>query len=419
MLDEGRKILIHMFEAAIHAARPDVVLPRALPPRPTQGRVVVVAAGKAAASMAAAVEAAWGPCEGIALTRYGHAVPTRTIQVVEAAHPIPDAAGQLAARNILSVAESLIKGDTLVFLLSGGASALLSMGLGAITPSEKASITRALLASGATISEMNTVRRHISAMKGGRLAAAAFPARCLTYAISDVPGDLAEVIGSGPTVPDPTTQLDAKNVLRRYGIDTPSSVKTVLDNPSHETLKPNDPRLARSNFQLVATPQLMLSAAKAVAPLPCHLLGDAIEGEAREVGRVFGGLAKAVVEGKSVFTAPCILLSGGETTVTLHEKASGRGGRNVEFLMGLAQEIAGVEGISAVAGDTDGIDGAADVAGAYVDWTTSMRAREAGYPLVSAMAAYDGHGLFEVLSDQVVTGPTHTNVNDFRAILIR
>ncbi|MCD2178592.1 glycerate kinase type-2 family protein [Rhizobium sp. C1] len=423
---DPKTLLSGMFEAAIDAARPALVLPPVLPPRPASGRVVVIAAGKAAAAMAAAVETAWGGCEGLALTRYGHAVPTQTIEVVEAAHPVPDAAGQGAAQRILALAESLGAGDTLVFLISGGASALLSAPLAAITLAEKAALTRALLASGATIGEMNSVRRHLSAAKGGRLAAAAYPARCLTYAISDVPGDRPEVIGSGPTVADPTTQADALAVLKKYRIEAPPSIAAVLSDPAFETPKPGDPRFAGNCYELIATPQSMLSAAKAVAPLPCHLLGDAIEGEAREVGRVFAGLARAVREGKSAFTAPCILLSGGETTVTLPQRAveqamepaTGKGGRNVEFLMGFASEIAGLKGVSALAGDTDGIDGAAPVAGAYVDGTTADRARASGYTLSAAMAAYDGHGLFERLGDQIVTGPTHTNVNDFRAILI-
>lgn len=422
-MTDTKALLRSMFETAINAARPGIVLPPALPPRPPTGRVVVIAVGKAAAAMAAAVEMVWGPCEGLALTRYGHGVPTQSIEVVEAAHPVPDKAGQDAARRILALAESLGAGDTLLFLISGGASALLSAPLSTITLDEKAALTHALLASGATITEMNSVRRHLSSVKGGRLAAAAHPARCLSFAISDVPGDRPEVIGSGPSVPDPTTQADARAVLAKYDIPAPPSITSVLADPFFETPKHDDPRLAHGQFKLIATPQMMLAAAQAAAPLPCHLLGDAIEGEAREVGRAFGGLARAVKEGKSAFMAPCILLSGGETTVTLPPRADGktvgRGGRNVEFLMGLAGEIAGVEGIFALAGDTDGIDGAADVAGAYADWTTLERARTAGYPLGAAMAAYDGHGLFERLDDRIVTGPTHTNVNDFRAILIQ
>ncbi|MBD8890039.1 glycerate kinase type-2 family protein [Roseibium litorale] len=417
--DTGKSLLCNLFDVAVTSAKPDAVLANFLPEKPATGRVAVVAAGKAAAAMAAALEEVWGACEGLALTRYGHAVPTKSIEVIEAAHPVPDEAGRIAAGRILDLASSLTEGDTLVTLISGGASALLSRGAGVISLEEKAELTRALLASGAGIGEMNTVRRHISAIKGGRLAAAAYPARCLTFAISDVPGDQPEIIGSGPTVADPTTQAQAKAILAKYRIGVPASIQSVLEDPAFESPKPGDESLSRTGFHMIATPQMALEAAKAAAPLPCHLLGDAIEGEAREVGRAFAGLARAVKEGKSAFTAPCLLLSGGETTVTLPRGASGRGGRNVEWLMGFAEGIAGIGGISAVAGDTDGVDGAAEVAGAYADSTTADRARAAGYNLDEAMAAYDGHGFFEKLGDQIITGPTNTNVNDFRAILIR
>ncbi|WP_236021298.1 glycerate kinase [Sedimentimonas flavescens] len=416
---DDRALLRTLFDTAIEAARPASVLPRVLPPKPESGRVAVVAVGKAAAAMAGALENAWGPCEGIALTRYGHILPTRQIEVIEAAHPVPDQAGGDAAARILALASSLGDGDTLVVLISGGASALLSMGLDGINLEDKAALTRALLTSGATIAEMNTVRRHISALKGGRLAAAAYPARCLSFAISDVPGDRPEMIGSGPTVADPTTQADARAVLENYGIRPASSIAAILTDPSMETPKPGSEALSRSEFHLIATPQMALEAATAVAMLPCYLLGDAIEGEARVAGRVFAGLALAVKSGKSSLRAPCVLLSGGETTVTLPDRASGRGGRNVEFLMGFAEAISDVDGIAALAGDTDGIDGAAEVAGAFVDGTTVARAEALGYTLSAAMRAYDGHGLFALLGDQVVTGPTHTNVNDFRAIIVR
>lgn len=419
MPQTDKDLLRHLFDVAVAAAKPDAVLAGYLPPRPTTGRVKVAAVGKAAAAMAAALEQAWGPCEGIALTRYGHAVPTQTIEVIEAAHPVPDAAGAAGAARILDMARDLDEGDTFVVLMSGGASALLSMGLPGITPEVKADVTRALLASGATISEMNTVRRHISAIKGGRLAAAAYPAHCLTFAISDVPGDLPEIIGSGPTVADPTTQAQAAAVLAAYGVDVPPPVAAILTDPTYESPKPSDPALSRTSYQLIATPQMALEAAVAAAPLPCHLMGDAIEGEAREVGQAFAGLALAVAEGKSAFTAPCILLSGGETTVTLPQGATGRGGRNVDFLMGFVRGLGAQPGITVLAGDTDGVDGAAEVAGAVADGSTPARARAAGYPLDTAMAAYDGHGFFAALGDQVIPGPTNTNVNDFRAILIR
>ena len=416
---EDRAILRALFDRAVEAAMPGPALAAALPPRPATGRVAVASIGKAAAAMAAALEDAWGPCEGIALTRYGHAAPTRGIEVIEAAHPVPDAAGAAAAARILALAEGLGEGDTLVCLISGGASALLSAPRAPVRAEDKIALTRALLAFGATISEMNAVRRHLSAVKGGWLAAAAYPARCLTFAISDVPGDAPETIGSGPTAPDPTTLAEARAALARRGVTPPPAIAAALSDPDFETPFPGDPRLSRAEFHLIAAPQASLLAAAAAAPLPCHLLGDAIEGEAREAGLVFAGIARAVREGRSAFAAPCILLSGGETTVTLPPAATGRGGRNVEFLMGFARGIEGIPGIAALACDTDGIDGAAEVAGALADGGTAARARAGGLTLDQAMEARDGHGLFAALGDQVVTGPTQTNVNDFRAILIR
>ena len=419
MAESDRALLRRLFDVALAAARPADLLPRCLPPRPQSGRVAVVAAGKAAASMAQALEAAWGPCDGIALTRYGHGLPLVGMELVEAAHPVPDAAGAEAAARILALAESLGEGDTLVLLLSGGASSLMSFGLPGVTLEAKAALTRQLLASGASIHEMNTLRRHLSALKGGRLAAAAFPARCLSFAISDVPGDAPETIGSGPAVPDPTTQAQALAVLRRYGIAPEPGIAAVLTNPRLETPKPGDLRLCRAAQRLIASPQMMLEAVRDAAPLPCHLLGDAIEGEAREAGRVMAGMARAVAAGRSGLAPPCLLVSGGETTVTLPGSAEGRGGRNVEFLMGFAEAVAGLAGITALACDTDGIDGAADVAGAIASGDTAERGRDAGYPLAEAMRRRDGHGFFAALGDQIVTGPTLTNVNDFRAILIR
>ncbi|MEI4470107.1 glycerate kinase type-2 family protein [Frigidibacter sp. MR17.24] len=421
-----RALLRALFDAAVAAAQPARALPPALPPRPDTGRVVVVGAGKAAAAMAAALEQAWGPCEGLVVTRYGQSVPCDGIRVPcdgirvrEAAHPVPDAAGTAAAAEMLALAQGLGAGDTMVALISGGASSLLSLPVPGVTAAEKAALTQALLASGAPIEAMNCVRRHVSAIKGGRLAAAAHPARVVTLLISDVPGDDPAAIGSGPTVGDPTTLAEARAILARHGIDPPPGIAAALADPANETPPPGAPRLAATETRIVASPQRSLLAAAAVATVPCHLLGDAIEGEAREVGRAFGGLARAAACGHSGFAAPCILLSGGETTVTLRPGAEGRGGRNVEFLMGLAEAIGGIEGITALAADTDGVDGAAEVAGAFVDGGTAARARAAGLPLPEAMRAHDGHGLFKRLGDQLVTGPTGTNVNDFRAILIR
>ncbi|MGB0659755.1 MAG: glycerate kinase type-2 family protein [Mangrovicoccus sp.] len=419
MPETDPQILRQLFDVAVKSALPRNVLPQVLPPKPSTGRLAVVAIGKAAAAMAAALEDHWGPADGIALTRYGHVVPVSGMEVIEAAHPVPDEAGQAAAQRILDLAQTLGEGDQLVVLLSGGASSLMTLGLGQISLAEKVALTKELLASGADITEMNTVRRHLSAIKGGRLAKAAWPARCVTYAISDVPGDIPTAIGSGPTVGDPTTQAQAREVLARYGITPTQEIARVLNDPINESPFEDDPHLCRAEYHLIASPQMMLEAVQAAAPLPCHMLGDAIEGEARQLGRAMAGMAKAIAEGKSSFKAPCLLISGGETTVTLPKGCSGRGGRNVEFLMGFAAGIAGCAQISALACDTDGVDGAAEVAGAVVDGCSAEKAEVSGYPLGKAMSNYDGHGLFERLGDQVITGPTHTNVNDFRAILVR
>ncbi|WP_316015960.1 glycerate kinase [Roseobacter sp. HKCCA0434] len=400
-----------MFDAAVAAAQPGEVVARHLPARPS-GRVVVVGAGKASAAMAAAVEAAWGPCEGLVVTRYGHAVPCRGVEIVEAAHPVPDAAGEDAARRMLALAEGLGADDLMLAVISGGGSSLLALGAPGVSLADKQALNRALLASGASIDEMNCVRRHVSAVKGGRLAAAAHPARVVSLVISDVPGDDPGDIASGPTVGDAGTLAEARSIVTRYEMDLPDSVRAALDDPANETPAPDDPRLARAEVRMVATPLASLRAAAAVAGLPCLILGDAIEGEARQVGRAMAGIATSVRAHGLPIAAPCILLSGGETTVTLPAGATGRGGRNVEFAMGLMEALDGARGIHAIACDTDGVDGAAEVAGALIGPDTPR----AG--LAEAMANYDGHGFFAAAGAQVVTGPTLTNVNDFRAILI-
>jgi hydroxypyruvate reductase len=416
---EPRHLLRALFDAAVAAAQPALCVPANLPPKP-KGRLIVIGAGKASAAMAKAVEDHWdGALGGLVVTRYGYAVPCRRIEIAEAAHPVPDAAGLKAAERILKLAPSAGPDDTVLCLISGGGSALLPLPLDGIRLEDKQQVNRALLASGATITEMNTVRRHLSAIKGGRLAAAAYPARILTLLISDVPSDNPADIASGPTVGDPTTCADALAIIDRYGIDLPAHVRAVLDRSDAESIKPGDPRLAHAETRIIAAPQMALEAAAEVARgegLPVHILGDAIEGEARDVGKVMAGLATQVAGRYQPFTPPCVLLSGGETTVTVRGK--GRGGRNVEFLLSLAIALGGRPGVWALAGDTDGVDGLEEIAGAVVTPTTLARARKAGINPRDALANNDGHGFFGALGDAVVTGPTLTNVNDFRAILI-
>jgi glycerate 2-kinase len=408
-----------MFDAAIASAQPAVCIPPHLP-APPHGRLIVVGAGKASAAMAKAVEDNWpGPLSGLVVTRYGYAVPCNRIEIVEAAHPVPDAAGMRAAQRILDLVGNLNKDDLVLCLISGGGSALLPLPLPGLTLDMKQTISRALLASGATISEMNCVRRHLSAIKGGRLGAACFPAQVLTLLISDVPGDRPTDIASGPTVPDPTTSADALDIFRRYGIEPPREVLELLKSGGGESIKPGDSRLARATVRIIATPQMALEAAAGVARaagLPAHILGDAIEGEARDVGKVFAGVALQVAARNQPFNAPCVLLSGGETTVTVLGR--GRGGRNVEFLLSLAIALEGHERVHALAGDTDGVDGQEEIAGAYMGPDSLERARALGLNPRDSLEDNDAHQFFGTLGDSVITGPTLTNVNDFRAVLI-
>jgi hydroxypyruvate reductase len=419
MAETQKQFLRRLFDAAIASAQPALCVPPHLPPAP-RGRVLVLGAGKASAAMAKAVEDAWaGPLDGLVVTRYGHAVPCRRIEIVEAAHPVPDAAGMRAARRMLALTHGLTKDDLVLCLMSGGASALLPLPLDGLSLDDKQAVTLALLASGAAIGEINCVRRHLSGIKGGRLAAACHPAQVVTLTISDVPGDSPVDIGSGPTCGDPTSCADALAILRRYRIEVPQAVRDVLESGRGETVKPDDPRLAGSATRLIATPGKALEAAAALAAASgweAHILGDAIEGEAREVGRVFAGIARAVARRHQPFRPPCVLLSGGETTVTV--KGAGSGGRNVEFLLALGLALAGEAGIHALAGDTDGVDGMAEVAGAYLAPDSLARAWDRGIRPRDSLDANDGHGFFAALGDQIVTGPTLTNVNDFRAILI-
>jgi hydroxypyruvate reductase len=408
-----------LFDAAVASAQPALCIPPHLPPAP-RGRTIVIGAGKASAAMARAVEDHWaGPLSGLVVTRYGYEVPCARIEIAAAAHPVPDAAGLAAATRLLDLVRGLQPEDLVLCLISGGGSALLPVPLPGLTLAHKQAVNRALLQSGATIGEMNCVRRHLSAIKGGRLAAACHPARVVTLLISDVPGDFPADIASGPTVGDPTTCEDALAILARYRIEVPPEVLDVLHSGRGESIKPGDPRLANSELRMIATPQMALEAAAALARdagIGAHILGDSIEGEARDVGKVLAAIAQQVRRHGQPFAAPCVLLSGGETTVTV--TGQGRGGRNVEFLLSLGIALQGLAGVHALAGDTDGVDGAEEIAGAYLGPDSLERAWALGRKPRDALANNDAHSFFEALGDSVITGPTLTNVNDFRAILV-
>ncbi len=421
MKQQAASVMREMFEAAIASAQPQLCVPPHMPsPGEVKGRLVVIGAGKASAAMARAVEDHWtGPLSGLVVTRYGYKVPCECIEIVEAAHPVPDQAGLDAAQRLLQVVQGLSADDVVLCLISGGGSSLLPLPLPGISLQDKQQVNRALLASGATISEMNTVRRHLSAIKGGRLAAACHPARVINLLLSDVPGDRPLDIASGPTVADPSTCEDALAIVRRYGIELPAHVLQVLSSGAGESVKPTDPRLARVDTRMVAAPQQALQAAAAVAlrhGYTPYVLGDAIEGEARDVGKVLGAMALQVAERGEPFARPCALLSGGETTVTL--RGQGRGGRNVECLLSLALATQGHPRIHALMGDTDGVDGIEEIAGALMGPHTLQEAFAKGLSPRASLDANDGHGFFQTLGDSVITGPTLTNVNDFRVILI-
>lgn len=423
MTDEAaRAALRRLFDAAVASADPRTVLARHLPETPT-GRVLVLGAGKSAAVMAAAVEAAWPdvPLSGLVVTRYGHGYPTTRIEVAEASHPVPDEAGAKAAQRMLDLASAAGPGDLVLFLVSGGGSSLTTLPAPGLTLADLIAVNKALLASGATIHEMNCIRRHLSAFSGGRLAAAAHPARVVTLAISDVPGDDPTVIASGPTVPDPSTFEQARALVAHYRMALPPAVTGHLDRAAEESPKPGDPRLGTPDYRFIATPRMALEAAADAARgmgLTPLILGDALEGEAREVGTVLAGIALSARTHGHPLPAPCVLLSGGETTVTIRAERPGRGGRNGECLLGCALALAGVPGIWALMGDTDGIDGSEDNAGAVCTPDTLARARAAGLDPRARLAGHDSHAVFSALDDLVTTGPTLTNVNDFRALLI-
>jgi hydroxypyruvate reductase len=430
--NEPRAFLEHLYRAAVRRALP---LHNTAPflPRPPKGRTLVLGAGKAGGAMAQAVEALWpadAPISGLVVTRYQHTPPRpaglpQRIEVVEAAHPVPDAAGLEAAGRILALAHGLTADDLVLCLISGGGSALLTLPAEGLSLEDKQRINRQLLDSGANITEMNCVRKHLSRIKGGRLAAACAPAQVVTLTISDVPGDDPSVIASGPTVPDATSCADAVAILQRYGIEVPGAIMSLLEQGALETPKPGDAVFQGQQLHMIATPQQSLEAAAVAARdagLDAHILSDEIEGESREVGKVHAALARAVAQRGQPFRRPCVILSGGETTVTVRKQAPGtprgRGGRAGEFCLGLAQALQGQPGAWALAADTDGIDGVEDNAGAFVAPDTLQRAQAQGMKIDSYLARNDAYGYFHALGDLVVTGPTHTNVNDFRAILL-
>jgi glycerate 2-kinase len=413
------ELLEAMFKAAVDAAAPAKCVPPHLPP-PPKGRTIVVGAGKAGGAMARAVEDHWqGPLSGLVVTRYGHSLPCAKIELIEAAHPVPDAACREAAERILKLVQGLTPDDLVLCLISGGGSALLALPAPGLSLEDKQAVSKALLKSGATIGEMNSVRKHLSAIKGGRLALAAAPAKVVTLMISDVPGDDPCIIASGPTVPDPSSNADALAILKKYGIDMAPSVVARLSGRAEETPKPGDARLKNVENVMIATPQGSLEAAAAIAReagVTPMILGNSIEGEARDVALVHAGIARQCADYAQPAAPPCVLLSGGETTVTLRGK--GKGGRNTEFLLALAIALEGKPGIYALAADTDGIDGSENNAGALIAPDTLDRAASAGLDAKAMLADNDPYGFFVALGDLLITGPTLTNVNDFRAVLI-
>ncbi|WP_066702616.1 glycerate kinase type-2 family protein [Curvibacter delicatus] len=429
---QPREFLTHLYETAVRRALP-LHNTAAYLPSPPKGRTIVIGAGKAAGSMAQAVEALWpvdAPLSGVVVTRYHHTpqrpagLPHR-IEVLEASHPVPDAAGLAASQRILSLVQGLTSDDLVLCLISGGGSALLTLPAEGLTLQDKQRINRDLLHSGANIGEMNCVRKHLSRIKGGRLAAACAPARVVTLTISDVPGDDPSVIASGPTVPDATTCADALAILKRYRIDIPAPVLAQLEQGTLETPKPGDALFTGHAVHMIATPQQSLEAAAAAARaagLATYILSDEMEGESREVGKVQAALARAVAQREQPFAKPCVILSGGETTVTVRPvpagETRGRGGRAGEFCLGLAAALQGQPGVWALAADTDGIDGMEENAGAWVEPGTLARAQALGMKVDRYLDRNDAYGFFQPLGDLVVSGPTHTNVNDFRALLI-
>lgn len=419
-LNNPRQLLLDMYNSAVGAVSAEKCLPAFLPKPAPGGRTLVIGAGKGAAAMARTVEDHWqGKLSGLVVTRYGHGADCKRIDVVEAAHPVPDEAGRRAAGRMLQMVQNLGENDLVLCLISGGGSALLALPADGITLEQKQALNKALLKSGATIAEMNCVRKHLSAIKGGRLALACAPARVVTLLISDVPGDDPGVIASGPTLPDPTTCAEALAILRKYRIEVPPNIERHLASGQGETPKPGDLRFARNTHHVIATARQALEAAAATARaagIAPYILSDEIEGEARDVGMVHAALARQVALRGQPFQRPCVLISGGETTVTV--RGQGHGGRNAEFLLSLAAALDGCAGVHAIACDTDGIDGSEDNAGAVYQPDSMARAEKLGLHARKMLDDNDGYGFFSALGDLVVSGPTRTNVNDFRAILI-
>lgn len=418
--DSAIRLLKAMFEAAVASAQPEIRVPQFLPAATPKGQLIVIGAGKASAAMAKAVETHWpGDLSGMVVTRYGYEEPCQRIEILSAAHPVPDEAGHKAAQKILDCVSDLTPDDLVLCLISGGASALLALPAEGLTLEDKQRINKDLLRSGATIREMNCVRRHLSGIKGGRLAAACYPAQVINLLISDVPGDDPADIGSGPTVGDVTTCADALTIIDRYRITIPDAIRERLLDGGLESVKPGDQRLSRVTTHMIATPYLSLQAAADIslrAGIATYILGDAIEGEAKDVGTSFAGLTRQIAAHNAPFQKPCILLSGGETTVTV--KGRGKGGRNVEFLLALGSALQGVPGVYALAADTDGVDGLEEIAGAVWTPDTLNRAWSLNLSAREALDNNDAHSFFLKLDQSLITGPTKTNVNDFRAILI-
>jgi len=416
----AQQFLLGLYSSAVESVSAEKCLPAFLPKPPQSGRSLVIGAGKGAAAMASVVEKHWrGPLSGMVVTRYGHGAPCQQIEVIEAAHPVPDAAGQQAAARMLEMVQGLTENDLVLCLISGGGSALLALPAEGITLPQKQHINKALLKCGATIAEINCVRKHLSAIKGGRLALACAPARLVTLMISDVPGDDPSVIASGPTLPDPSTSAQALAICKKYGIDLPDNIQHYLESGAHETPKPDDVRLIGNTHHIIATPQVALEAAAAsarAAGITPYILSDSIEGEARDIGSMHAAMALQVAKHNQPFARPCVILSGGETTVTV--RGNGRGGRNAEFLLSLTIALNGHSGIYALACDTDGIDGSEDNAGALTFPDSLARAAAQGLSARAHLENNDGYGFFNALGNLVVSGPTRTNVNDFRAILV-
>lgn len=417
---QARTFLLSLFNSAVAAVSAQKCLPAHLPAPPLHGKTLVIGAGKGAAAMASVVEQHWqGELSGLVVTRYGHGADCKKIEVIEAAHPVPDDAGRQAAERMLAMVQGLSKDDLVLCLISGGGSALLALPADGISLEQKQAINKALLKSGAAISEINCVRKHLSNIKGGRLGLACAPARVVTLLISDVPGDDAHVIASGPTLADASTCAEALAVLHKYAIAIPANIEQHLVSGRGETPKPGDPRLANSSYQIIASAQEALEAAAATARaagITPYILSDNIEGEALDVGLVHAAIAKQVAKHGQPFSTPCVIISGGETTVTV--KGNGRGGRNAEFLLSLAVALNGQAGIHAIACDTDGIDGSEDNAGALLSPDSLARAAALNLNAKALLENNDGYGFFQALDDLVMTTPTRTNVNDFRAVLI-